>query len=332
MINEEYVMSIQDDLKTAIKQVLPDVSCVIGWGKGPDPLHGAPLFMYTEEDAAGFEAGFFSVNNTALYLPDLKKEKVAVVVKGCDARSIGQLLAEELIVRDNVHIIGFPCDGVIDYAKVDKALIARGGDTLEAGQATGVALEGDEVVITFPAGPVRLKKADVTADKCARCLYPNALIADTFVGDKREPAIQRDEYADVAAFEAMPFEERLAFWEKEMSRCIRCYACRNACPLCVCRDHCVAVSREPEWVNQADGPREKMFFQIIHASHLAGRCTGCGECQRACPVGIPVLLLKRAMSRSVENLFAYKTGVDIEGTPPLLTFQLEENKITEREW
>jgi Fe-S oxidoreductase len=75
-----------------------------------------------------------------------------------------------------------------------------------------------------------------------------------------------------------------------------------------------------------------MFFQIIHAVHLAGRCTGCGECERACPMGIPVLLLKRSLSRKVEELFAYKAGVETEGRPPLLTFNLEEPKIKEREW
>jgi ferredoxin len=74
------------------------------------------------------------------------------------------------------------------------------------------------------------------------------------------------------------------------------------------------------------------MFQIIHAVHLAGRCTGCGECQRACPAGIPVLLLKRTLSRGVTELFDYDAGMDQDATPPLLTFQVEEAKIKEREW
>jgi ferredoxin len=320
-------MPIQEDLQTAIRSVLPDVSCVIGWGPGPDVLQSAPLFMRSDEDVKQFQSGFFAVNNTALFLPELKKEKVAVVVKGCDARSLGQLLAENLIARENIQVIGFPCTGVIDVSKVAAALSDK-----EAGEAKAVVLEKDELVIRFDNAAIRLKKAAVTADKCARCMYPNALIADIFVGEKQEPIVSKDNYEDLAAFEELPLEERPAFWEKEMSRCIRCYACRNACPICVCRDHCIASSREPEWVSQADGPREKMFFQIIHASHLAGRCTGCGECQRACPVGIPVLLLKRSLSRRVEELFTYKAGIDIEGTPPLLTFQIEEPKIKERAW
>lgn len=318
-------MSLQEKLQSAIKTILPDVACVIGWGQGPEPLRGAPLFMRSPEDVDGFRAGWFAVNNPALFLPEYKGVRVGVVVKGCDARSVGQLLAEDLIKREEVTVIGFPCDGVIDVDKVSAALAGK----CEPGEITAVREEGDEVALTGPAGEIRLKKADVTADKCGRCLFPNALDADLFVGDKREPFVSADDYADLAAFETLPLEERMAFWEKEMSRCIRCYACRNACPLCVCREQCVATSRDPHWLTQSDGVRDKMFFQIIHATHLAGRCTGCGECQRACPVGIRVLLLKRSLTRRVEDLFAYRAGVDVDGRPPLLTFALEEPTIKE---
>ena len=320
-------MSIEE-LKSAIKVVLPDVTCVIGWGEGPEALRNAPLFMREEADVEGFTAGYLSVNNPALFLPEYKGGKVAVVVKGCDSRSVVQLVTEGLIKKEEVHVIGFPCKGVIDVDKVQTLLAGK----CEPGEVAALREQGDGVVLDTPAGEITLNKRDVTADKCARCLYPNTLSADVFVGDRREPSLPEDGYEDLKAFEALPLEERMAFWEKEMSRCIRCYACRNACPLCVCRDHCVASSRTPHWLTQADGVRDKMFFQIIHATHLAGRCTGCGECQRACPLGIPVLMLKRALSRRVESLFAYRAGVDAEGRPPLLAFALEEPKIKERDW
>ena len=320
-------MSIEE-LKSAVKAVLPDVACVIGWGEGPEALRNAPLFMRDEADVEGLRAGYLSVNNPALFLPEYKCGKVAVLVKGCDARSVVQLVAEGLINKEEVHVIGFPCTGVIDVEKVQTRLAGK----CEAGEIIALREQGDVLALDTPAGEITLNRKDVTADKCARCLYPNALAADVFVGERRESATSEDGYADLAAFEALSLEERMAFWEKEMSRCIRCYACRNACPLCVCRDHCVASSRSPHWVTQADGVRDKLFFQIIHASHLAGRCTGCGECQRACPVGIPVLMLKRALSRQVESLFSYRAGVDAEGQPPLLTFALEEPKIKERDW
>ncbi|MDR3175812.1 MAG: 4Fe-4S binding protein [Desulfovibrio sp.] len=320
-------MAIQDDIKSAIAEVLPGLSCVIGWGAGPEPLRAAPLFMRDAADVEKFTAGFLAVNNPALFLPALKGAKVGLVVKGCDARSVGQLVAENLVKREEVHLIGYPCRGIIDMDKTAAALEGR----CEPGEVKGLREEDGDIVLDTPGGEVRLAKTDVAADKCARCRYPNAESADVFVGEKIAPVVERDDYADLAAFENMELDARKAFWEMEMSRCIRCYACRNSCPLCVCRDHCVAASREPHWLTQADGVRDKLFFQLIHATHLAGRCTGCGECERACPVGIPLLTLKRAFSRQVEGLFGYTAGLD-QGMPPLLTFKLEEPAIKEREW
>jgi ferredoxin len=130
----------------------------------------------------------------------------------------------------------------------------------------------------------------------------------------------------------MNMEERLHFWEDQMSRCIRCYACRSACPLCVCQDHCAAQSREPHWVDQTDHPREKLMFQAIHALHTAGRCTECGECERACPMGLPIMTMKQALNRSIQDLFDYRAGCDPDQAPPLFEFREEEKNIKERDW
>jgi Uncharacterized conserved protein containing a ferredoxin-like domain len=215
---------------------------------------------------------------------------------------------------------------VIDVAKVADKL----GMELEAGMVTETVIGKDTVRLTIKGESKEFAWADVLASKCAVCAFPNAVIDDVFVGEKREG--KSDGFKDLETFESMSLEERFAFWEKEMSRCIRCYACRNACPLCVCRDHCVATSRDPHWLSQADSTRDKFFFQLIHATHLAGRCTGCGECVRACPMNIPVGLFKRAMGRATMELFGYAAGVEPEGVPPLQTFQIEEPTIKERDW
>lgn len=325
---------MNQEIKSAIKKALADADCAIGWGPGPDALNQAPLFMRSEEDIEACDVGFFSVNNPALFLPEYKGKKVVVVAKGCDARSIGQLVAENLIKREDLTIIGFPCEGVIDQNKVANLLMNGETDlgVVEPGNVEEVTDKGDSISLKANGKEVSLTKTEILADKCTRCRYPNAIDADVFIGTKRTPVVEKDKYLDLEAFEEMSLEERFKYWEKQMERCTRCYACRSACPLCVCRDHCVATSREPQWITQADGVRDKMFFQIIHATHLAGRCTGCGECERACPVGIPVLLMKRSLSRAVEGLFGYEAGVDKDATPPLLTFQIDENRIKEREW
>ncbi len=325
-------MALNEQLKKMILDALPGVECVIGWGPGPDALHGSPLFMRSPEDVDLFSAGPLSVQNTALFLPEYKGRKVGVVVKGCDSRSVAQLLAENLIAREDVVIIGFPCNGVVDL----NAVAAKLGELepgLDPGEISACAVEKENLRLTSLSGAEYvIALPDVLAGKCRRCLYPNAVLRDYFAGVERPPFAQTDDFSDLKAFENIPVEERLEFWRKEMSRCIRCYACRNACPLCVCRDHCVAASRDPHWLTQSDSVRDKMFFQVIHATHLAGRCTGCGECQRACPVGLPVGLFKRAMGRGVEELFGFAAGLDPEATPPLQTFQITEEKIKEKEW
>ncbi len=320
-------MTIQTELQDAVRAVLPDVDAVLGWGPGPDPLRSAPLLIRKPEDADRFAAGPLSVNNLAVFLPEYKGRKMGIVVKGCDSRSVVQLITEKLVRREDVVIIGYPCEGVVDVAKI----AAKLGENLEPGMVEGCAVEGGNVRVTVKGRSTDMLFTEVMANKCAICRYPNAVLRDAFVGAERA-GVAHDEFADLAEFEKLSLEERFAFWEREMSRCIRCYACRNACPLCVCRDHCVATSRDPHWLPQADGTRDKLFFQMIHAMHLSGRCTGCGECSRACPVNIPVGLFKRAQLRAAETLFAYRAGTDPEQTPPLQTFKMEEPTIKEREW
>jgi len=74
---------------------------------------------------------------------------------------------------------------------------------------------------------------------------------------------------------------------------------------------------------------EKLIFQVVHALHTTGRCTECG---RACPMGIPVLKLKRHRNQIIHDLFEYRAGTDSEAVPPLLSFQAEEKNINERGW
>jgi ferredoxin len=311
-----------NELKAEIKKRLPDLDMVIGWEQGFDPLRATPLFMRTEDDVDRLLWGPLCVHNLATYLPGLKGGKVGIVVKGCDSRSVIELLQEKLINRDDVVIFAMPCEGVISVRKVQEAV-----GSLD--RVTDVAAGHDTVAVTADGRTFELPFKDVAASKCGRCRYHTALVSDVFVGEPDNEKAE-DDYADVAAFEARPQEERMAFWLTEMDRCVRCYACRNACPLCVCRDHCVAQSRDPHWMTQEDTAQNKWFFQMIHAVHLAGRCTECGECERACPVGIPLLLLKRKMNKEIHEVFDYRAGTRIDAVPPLQTFRQEEENIKER--
>lgn len=315
-----------EDLKTAIKEKLADLDCVIGWQQGYDAAHSVPLFMRKPEDVDKLVWGPLNVNNAAVYLPKYKGRKIGVVVKGCDSRSVTQLIQEGLLNRDDVTIFSMPCEGTLDMARVNQKLGAyQNIDSVEYDEAG--------VTITADGTAHRFCMVEYAQGKCYGCTTPGAVLADVRLGVPK--AVQPGSVTppELALLDSMSLEERFSFWKTQMERCVRCYACRNACPMCVCRDHCVAESRTPHWLTQEDTPREKLFFQTIHALHLAGRCTGCGECQRACPVGIPILALRQQIGRAVAETFdGYKAGMNPEAVPPLMGFELEEKNIKEKDW
>ena len=90
---------------------------------------------------------------------------------------------------------------------------------------------------------------------------------------------------------------------------MRCYACRQVCPLCFC-ERCVADKSRPQWIETAPHPRGNLAWHLTRALHLAGRCVGCGECERACPAGIPLALLNRKVPQVVEERFGYRASDD----------------------
>ena len=311
-----------EKLKEIIAEALKDVDAVVAYKQGFDKLRATPCFITAPEQIDEVIWNPTCAQNLASYLPSLKK-KVGILVKGCDSRTIVQYMQEGLIDRNNVVIIGVPCTGVISVKKVLEKINHQVIEdvTFQA---------NDTIVVKTASGETTMSLSDVSPDKCRTCLYPTPVLHDHLVGepvqsDKSPDAV----YKDVEEFEKKPLEERKAYWEKELDRCIRCYACRNACPMCVCQDSCIAESRDPHWISQKSNLTEKFMFHMIHALHLAGRCVECGECERACPMGIPVAMLKKKINADMKELFDYEPGVKVEDKPPMHTFSVEEKKIEE---
>ncbi len=90
-------------------------------------------------------------------------------------------------------------------------------------------------------------------ENCAACLHRNPVIYDELVGELVPEQTNVDRYADVNRVEAMSTEEKWKYFEDLISPCIRCYACRNACPLCYCPTCFVDESR-PQWVGKSQDP------------------------------------------------------------------------------
>ena len=312
-----------EKLKETVAKVLPDVEAVLCYKAGFDPLHAVPLFLRKAEDIENIAWSPLCAQNLASYLPQLKKKKTGVVVKGCDSRAVVQFMQENLIHRENVVVIGIPCEGVVDVARIQEA---TGQKAIKQ-----VIFDGKgNVSVTTVDGEKSFPISEVSPRKCRTCQYPTPVIYDYLIGEPISSNKPADSvYEDVAEIESLSLQERMEYWKKELDRCIRCYACRNACPMCVCQESCIVESRNPHWMSQKNTIDEKFMFHLIHALHLAGRCIECGECERACPMNIPVAKLKKKINKEMKQLFNYEPGVKAEEKPPMYTFDVEEVTIKE---
>jgi formate dehydrogenase subunit beta len=160
---------------------------------------------------------------------------------------------------------------------------------------------------------------------CQFCSERVPVIYDVLIESDDEIQVPTvpDDYADVQEMDSWTPQERLAYWAREFDRCIRCYACRQACPGCYCYE-CVAEQVDPHWTSIALDLPEKHFFHVMRAFHLAGRCVECDACEAVCPMDIPLSKLNRKLAKEVEALFGYRTGDDPETAPPLTTFDPQE--------
>jgi formate dehydrogenase (coenzyme F420) beta subunit len=149
-------------------------------------------------------------------------------------------------------------------------------------------------------------------------------LCDFVVGPELPPQSGREALDErVREMDARSASERWAFWTGEFARCVRCYACREACPLCVC-ERCVADKSVPQWIESSPHVRGNLAWHVTRALHQAGRCVGCGECERACPAGIPLGLLNRKLQQSVQQRFGYVASEDPGVCSPVGTFRQED--------
>ena len=115
-------------------------------------------------------------------------------------------------------------------------------------------------------------------------------------------------------------EEKFAYWQKELSKCIKCYACRQACPMCYCT-RCTVEVNQPQWIPVKANTQGNMEWHILRSMHLAGRCISCGECGRACPVGIPCHLLTMHLTDQVYNYFKVYAGASDKMNSVMSTYE-----------
>jgi formate dehydrogenase subunit beta len=277
--------TVEQQIRDAARKYLEggQVSCVIGYERGPRG-RVRPAFIYKADGV-----------DRLVWGPECDLNLVNYVHQFKHSPGRGQPIPK-------VAVVVRPCDARAVNLLVHEQQIKR-----ENVKVIGVACTD--------------RASDGSRANCQVCQERVPVTYDVLVQEEGTAAgpLAKEEYSDIAEMDSWTPRQRLDYWLKEFDRCIRCYACRQACPGCYCFE-CVAEQVDPHWTSIALEVPEKYFFHLMRAFHLAGRCVACDACETVCPMDIPLSKLNRKLAKEVEDLFGYRTGDDPAKAPPLATF------------
>lgn len=309
----EYTEKIRETAKKLLEDGTVDV--FIGYKKGTVPMMNEPVLV---SDPAQVDVLYWDSNcglNLCNYLTG-RTDKIGILATGCNSRNIVTHVVENQIKREQLHIVGVPCTGMINHRAVKRAVKYR-----EITEVTEDA-EG-RFTVKGPGYEESFDKASFLQLNCATCTHRNPVECDELVAEKVPEQEGVQAFHDVEKIEGMDPEKKWGFFTRMIDPCIRCYACRNACPLCYCPT-CFVDESNPQWVGKSVDPVDTMTFHFLRAFHCAGRCTDCGACERVCPVGISVRQFTKKLNKDALELFSWEAGLSLDQRPPLDVYRVND--------
>ena len=308
----EYAKKIRETAKKLLEKGTVDV--FIGYKKGSVPMMNEPLLISDPQKA---ELLYWDSNcglNLCNYLTK-RTDRIGIVANGCNSRNISTHIIENQIKREQLHIVGIPCTGMIDHRAVKRAVKFR--EILDINENEGkFTVKGNDFEETFD-------KKDYLQRNCATCTHHNPVVYDEMIAEEVEEQQGVEPFRDVEQVEKKSSEEKWGFFTRLISTCLRCYACRNACPLCYCPTCFVDESR-PQWVGKSNDPTDTMTFHFLRAFHCAGRCTDCGACERVCPMGISMRQFTKKLNKDTLDIFSWEAGLSPDERPPLDVYKVDD--------
>lgn len=326
--NHEIEKSMRNIARNLLKEKKVDL--IIGYSKGTVPLSIAPLFIKKEEDVEKLTWNNLCYVNLAKYLMPKIKEiiqgkevdlKVGIVAKGCVARAIVHLAVENQINLNNMRIIGINCNGTINRRRIEKEIGEK--EILE------VSIADNDVVVKGKGFEKRYPFDEYLNELCKTCQIKSPpmspSLSNIIVGDSQEIVSVEDDYKDITEFESKTPDEKWNYIKELLKDCTRCYACREACPLCYC-NLCFIDQNLPYWFGKTSDLSDIIVFHMIRALHVAGRCVGCGACSSVCPMGIDLNLITRKLEKVVKERFKFISGLNLETIPPMMTYTMDDKQ------
>lgn len=292
--------AVTEAIQTEAHRILSEgtVSAIVGYSSARRKGSAQPIII---SDATCADKLIFTpacVNNLAVYLTKAKKEipktgRIGIVVKGCDLKALAGLMGESQLKREDLYLIGVPCTGVL-------------GSTIHPG-----------TILT----------SETIASKCTECgeRIPQGCDFIPSVQLPATPELEKKYATEIARLEALTPAERWAYWKEQFGKCIKCYACRQVCPFCFC-EQCLCDRNKPQMVESTPRPAGNFAWHMVRAMHLAGRCAGCAECERVCPMDIPLNLLNRKMAQELKELYDYEAGFEINDKGPLSSYDEKDDQ------
>ncbi|OPX39119.1 MAG: 4Fe-4S ferredoxin [Desulfobacteraceae bacterium 4484_190.1] len=307
-----YTEKIRETASRLLKENKVDV--FIGYKKGTVPMMNEPVLISDPEKA---DILYWDSNcglNLCNYLTK-RTDRIGILANGCNSRNIVTHIIENQIKRDQLYIVGIPCTGMIDRRAVMRAVNNK--------EILDVKEDGDQFTVKGKDFEETFDTKNFLQSNCASCSHRNPVEYDEMIAEPVEEQTGVEPYKDVEEIEQMSSEEKHDFFVRMISKCIRCYACRNVCPLCYCPT-CFVDESKPQWVGKSTDPIDTMTFHFLRAYHCAGRCTDCGACERACPMDIPVRQFTKKLNKDVHELFSWEAGLSLDQRPPLDVYRPDD--------
>jgi len=312
------------------------VDGVLAFTRGLDASDVIPALITNEQDLDKITIASYQPCSLAKLAFTLwgKGKKLAIVARPCDSRAIVELAKRKQLDLENLYLIGIECYGVTRepqgeiYIFPDEMKLDGKRRPLNEEILSPNCLRCEYPIPTMADISCRLEKdgdCSVTAntEKGRRTLSAAKIVSQEKPKDVtpiKERALKRQE-KEFGELRGMKPRDRLNYWLRQFDKCIKCYGCRNSCPICYCED----CYLEPErfLIEKEEYPPERLFH-IARLIHMGDSCVNCGQCERACPMGIPVSKLCHMMSKELGQVFKYEAGLDVDSLPPISSITEED--------